>query len=176
MLAQAEPTIQYLTSLGAVRAQCVRVLHLARQNQTLAFQLDETKLDLAIEKILLLMQRDYPKGFQTIPPHARWRHYEMHQTNRLTQLIQQWESDQVNAVEVTRRILDLLLVSVLLDAGAGNQWEFVEPKTQRKYNRSEGLALAALECFQQGLFSSDPTNVLQVDGIPFPSHAFGVQI
>jgi Protein of unknown function (DUF1688) len=64
--------------------------------------------------------------------------------------------------EQTRRLLDLFLVSVLLDAGAGNLWKYTT-KQGRKYGRSEGLAVASLEMFEQGVFSSDQSDPHRVD-------------
>jgi hypothetical protein len=64
--------------------------------------------------------------------------------------------------EQTRRVLDLFLVSVLLDAGAGNTWTY-KAQNGRVYRRSEGLAVASLEMFQAGAFSSNPQNKTQVD-------------
>lgn len=69
----------------------------------------------------------------------------------------------VNAQERTRRLIDLFLVSVLLDAGAGTKWQYKSKESGRYYKRSEGLAVASLEMFKAGLFSSDPNEPCQVD-------------
>jgi hypothetical protein len=45
-------------------------------------------------------------------------------------------------------LIDLFLVSVLLDAGAGMSWSFKSAENGRVYRRSEGLALASLEMFK----------------------------
>lgn len=52
-------------------------------------------------------------------------------------------------------------MSVLLDAGAGSKWQY--NLNGRHYNRSEGLAVASLEMFRRGTFSSDPNQPFQVD-------------
>jgi hypothetical protein len=62
-----------------------------------------------------------------------------------------------------RRLTDLTVVSVLLDAGAGARWAYAEPEGARRLARSEGLAVASLRAFQAGLFSSDPSDPLRVD-------------
>jgi hypothetical protein len=64
--------------------------------------------------------------------------------------------------ERTRRLLDLFLVSVLLDAGAGTLWKFTT-KQGKKYGRSEGLAIASLDMFESGMFSSDKSDPHRVD-------------
>lgn len=87
--------------------------------------------------------------------------------------------DEVENMERCRRVIDLFVVSVLLDAGAGPQWSFKSSENGRIYRRSEGLALASLEMYktvgvqmwlrraltdrEQGLFSSDKHNKFQVD-------------
>jgi hypothetical protein len=45
-------------------------------------------------------------------------------------------------------LIDLFLVSVLLDAGAGTQWSFKSAENGRVYRRSEGIAVASLEMFK----------------------------
>lgn len=65
--------------------------------------------------------------------------------------------------ERTRRLLDLFLVSVLLDAGAGTAWGYKSKENGKIYRRSEGLAVASLEMFKAGMFSSDPAQPFQVD-------------
>lgn len=67
-------------------------------------------------------------------------------------------------MERTRRLIDLFLISVLLDAGAGTAWSYKSKESGRIYRRSEGLAVASLEMFKMGLFSSDPEQPYQVDG------------
>ena len=66
--------------------------------------------------------------------------------------------------ETTRRLIDLFLVSVLLDAGAGNSWAFKEEESGLSFSRSEGLGVASIAMFEQGFFSGDPANPYQVDG------------
>jgi hypothetical protein len=57
-------------------------------------------------------------------------------------------------MELTRRVIDLFFVSVLLDAGAGDHWRYVEPGTEKTYERSEGIAVASLYMFKALDFSS----------------------
>jgi len=69
----------------------------------------------------------------------------------------------VNDQERTRRLIDLFLVSVLLDAGAGQKWVYKSKESGKIYRRSEGLAVASLEMFKAGAFSSNPNEPCQVD-------------
>jgi hypothetical protein len=70
-------------------------------------------------------------------------------------------------LERAATLLDLYLVSVLLDAGAGNVWSYTETEEGKevwKGGRSEGLAVASYQMFIEGVFSSDKGNKLKVDG------------
>lgn len=82
--------------------------------------------------------------------------------DRIGELLGSWPS-QVDPSERCRRILDLFLISVLLDAGAGTSWKYKSVESGRTYRRSEGLAIASLEMFKAGTFSSDPEQPHQVD-------------
>jgi len=52
---------------------------------------------------------------------------------------------------------------VLLDAGAGAGWSYVEPATGKTFTRSEGLGVASFHAFTSGMFSSDKEHPLRVD-------------
>ena len=69
--------------------------------------------------------------------------------------------------EVCKRLLDLFLVSVLLDAGAGKTWQYKEPDTSDSYSRSEGLGVASFHMFCAGFFSGDGNQPYRVDGTRF---------
>jgi len=73
---------------------------------------------------------------------------------RVDDLIDEWKKAGSDDTEVTRRLIDLFFVSVLLDAGAGDHWRFVEPGTKREYERSEGIAVASLYMFTDLAFTS----------------------
>ncbi len=60
-------------------------------------------------------------------------------------------------------MIDLAVVSVLLDAGAGPGWKYTEPATGQVFERSEGLGVASFHAFTAGLFSSDRDRPLQAD-------------
>lgn len=110
-------------------------------------------------------QRDYDAPFTSIPPHGRYQHFCVCGKDRIATLLDSF-GESVDANERCRRLLDLFLVSVLLDAGAGTQWSYRTSAADggRVYRRSEGIAVASLEMFRQGLFSGIPEqNPYQVD-------------
>lgn len=115
------------------------------------------------------VKRDFgPDRFNEIPPHGRWQHFEVGGIPRVSQLIGEWENQNCDKLEITRRLIDLFLVSVLLDAGAGDTWRYVEPTTGGKYERSEGIAVASLYMFKAGAFSEDKEQPECVQGTVNP--------
>lgn len=56
------------------------------------------------------------------------------------------------------------MVSVLLDAGAGDKWKFEEPGSGDVHTRSEGIAVASLCMFTEGAFASAGGEKHIVDG------------
>ena len=111
----------------------------------------------------MVPQRDFAPDYASIPPHGRWQHFNVGGRDRIGSLMGSWPST-VDQSERCRRLLDLFLVSVLLDAGAGTAWSYKSSEGGRSFRRSEGLAIASLEMFTAGAFSSNATQPYQVDG------------
>ncbi|KAK2744802.1 hypothetical protein FQN55_006558 [Onygenales sp. PD_40] len=153
----------YLRSIHAVRQRSRLVLEKARRNQLQHFDVDSSKFRETAQYVVSIIKRDYAPDYHTIPPHGRWQHFDVGGRPRVNQLLQSWPSS-IDTFERTRRLIDLFLVSVLLDAGSGNKWSYKSKESGKIYRRSEGLAVASLEMFKAGLFSSDPTEPCQVDG------------
>jgi len=111
-----------------------------------------------------IMKRDYGHSFSNINPHGRWRHLDAGM-ERVSPMITKWFShpNPPDLKEQARRTIDLFVVSVLLDAGAGNAWKYVESSSGLTFSRSEGLGVASVHMFESGLFSSDPNQPYQVD-------------
>lgn len=101
-----------------------------------------------------------------IKPHGRWRHLDAG-VGRVLPVIAKWHArhDAPDPKEEIRRSIDLFIVSVLLDAGAGSQWVYHEKSSGMKFNRSEGLGVASIHMFEQGFFSSNPDQPYRVDGV-----------
>jgi hypothetical protein len=112
-----------------------------------------------------ILQRDFsPELFSQIPPHGRWQHFDTGSVPRLERLLMEWRSAGIDEIECSRRMIDLFLVSVLLDAGAGDVWRFTEKSTGNVIERSEGLAVASMYAFTDRLFSSDDSRA-EVNGM-----------
>ncbi|OOF94803.1 hypothetical protein ASPCADRAFT_208463 [Aspergillus carbonarius ITEM 5010] len=153
----------YLRSIHAVRERCKLILNQAKRNRLNHFDVDMGKFMATASYIVSIIKRDYAPDYDSIPPHGRWQHFDVGGRPRVNQLLQSWPST-IDAQERTRRLIDLFVVSVLLDAGAGTRWSYRSKESGKIYSRSEGLAVATLEMFKSGLFSSDPTEPCQVDG------------
>jgi hypothetical protein len=108
------------------------------------------------------VQRDFDPDYASIPPHGRWQHFNAGGRDRIAELSSSWPQE-IDPSERCRRLIDLFLVSVLLDAGAGTAWSYKSKQNGRVYKRSEGLAIASLEMFKDGLFSSNKQQRHQVD-------------
>ncbi|KAF2021399.1 DUF1688-domain-containing protein [Aaosphaeria arxii CBS 175.79] len=152
----------YLRSIYAVRERSRLVLEKAKKNQLKHFTVDMSKFQDAAGYVVSIIKRDYAPDYASIPPHGRWQHFEVGGRPRVEQLMQSWPKT-VDNQERTRRLIDLFLVSVLLDAGAGTKWQYRSKESGRFYRRSEGLAVASLEMFKAGAFSSNPNEPCQVD-------------
>jgi hypothetical protein len=131
----------------------------AREGGSAEFVVDDARLDSAAAEVAAVTRARYPS--LEIPFHSRWRHFEAGGVDRRDALDRRL--GDADAAERARAQIDLALVSVLLDAGAGPAWRYLEPGTGLVLTRSEGLGVASFHAFVAGLFSSDPSQPLQVD-------------
>ncbi len=138
-----------------IRSRANIFLERVRSNQSEYFTLEENQLDACALFVAEVTKKRYPS--LNIPFHSRWRHFEAGGFDRRL-----WLNDASNH---STTLIDLVIVSVLLDAGAGAEWSFFEKETNQSFRRSEGLGVASFHAFKSGLFSSDPNNLLQVDAI-----------
>ncbi|KAK0121585.1 hypothetical protein ONS95_009874 [Cadophora gregata] len=153
----------YLRSIGAVRERCSIVLRKAKRNQLNHFDVDMEKFQDTTNFVVSVIKRDFAPDYASIPPHGRWQHFNVGGRDRIAAMLESWGSE-TDPSERCRRLLDLFLVSVLLDAGAGNSWSYKSREDGKTYRRSEGLAIASLEMFKAGKFSSNQSQPHQVDG------------
>ena len=144
---------------AAVRERCVLVHHWVAAGRSQHFALDESRLADAAAYVADVTRAAYPD--LKIPPHSRWRHFTAGGIDRWASIAQKLEGATAN--ERARIAIDLATVSVLLDAGAGDRWRYREQSTGLIFARSEGLAVASLDMFAGGVFSSDPARPLRTD-------------
>lgn len=140
--------IKYLLSAKAVRERTTKLFDLTKEGKT-HFEIHEEKLPEVAEFVLEVIKDNYPT--LEIPFHSRWGHFQVGGVDRNSQLDEKLQS--LDPVERARTKLDLVITSVLLDAGAGATWSFDE--NGKSFNRSEGLGVASWHMFMNGAFSSD---------------------
>jgi hypothetical protein len=152
----------YLLTAVAVRERCGQVFAAAERGETRHFRLVPGRLDDAVERVVAVTRRRYPD--LAVPFHSRWRHFSAGGFDRAPQV-----AADGDIAERTRARLDLAIVSVLLDAGAGRGWQYREAETGLVIGRSEGLAVASLRAMQAGLFSADPRQPWRADAAALAS-------
>ena len=153
-------TPQQLLSGAAVRERCANILSCAVAGESRWFTVATGQLDHAAEQVAAITRRRYPGLI--VPYHSRWRHFEAGGFDRAGSLFAQLSAGG-DAIEEARSRIDLAVVAVLLDAGAGGAWRYTDADSGFVAGRSEGLGIASLRAFQAGLFSSDPKAPLRVD-------------
>ena len=164
-----------LRSAAAVRERCARVHDWVAAGRSRHFTLDDAKLADAAALVADVTRASYPD--LAIPRHSRWRHFRAGGRDRWAAL----RLGYVDAIERARVAIDLAVVSVLLDAGAGAAWCYLDNDTGLTFARSEGLAVASLDLFRAGAFSSDPARPLRADAtaltrLAVPTLAIGMQV
>jgi hypothetical protein len=150
--------VQYLLSTTAIRERCEQLYSLAEQGKLRNFILHEERIDIAAEYVTAVTRERYP-SLKT-PFHSRYRHFEVGGIDRLAALRNQLGADRDRTAAA---LFDLVVVSVLVDAGAGAGWSYVEPDSKQTFRSSEGLAVASYQMFCQGAFSASATDPLRVD-------------
>ena len=155
--------VALLRTTAEVRERARGLLARARAYESRWFRINDGAMDNVAELVAEVTVVRYPN--LEIPYHSRWRHFNAGDIDRAGLLDQRLAG--VSADERARAQIDLALVSVLLDAGAGPDWAYRERDaaqgTEHAFARSEGLAVASFHAFKRGLFSSDPNHKLRVD-------------
>ncbi|MBF2029343.1 MAG: URC4/urg3 family protein [Oscillatoriales cyanobacterium C42_A2020_001] len=158
--ASIQTAIAYLRSPQAIRDRCGQLFELACADRLRYFRVDLSQLETTADYVLQVIRETYPN--LEVPFHSRWRHFEVGKSPRLEQLKTRLAG--LPPRDRAKAKLDLAIISVLLDAGAGSDWNYVEASTGEVFKRSEGLAVASFQMFCDGLFSSSE-QALQVDAI-----------
>lgn len=158
--ADEETAIAYLRSPLAIRARCENILEAALAGTLAHFAVDLDALPKVVDEVVAVTRQRYPT--LEIPVHGRINHFRVGGIDRVARLERRMQS--LSSDERTRAWIDLIVISVLLDAGAGNEWRYKELGSGLVIGRSEGLAIASMQAFEVGLFSADPNQPFRVDG------------
>ncbi len=140
-----------LMSVQAVRSRCADVTRLVYDGKSEYFYIDDHSLEKCANLVADECLDNYPA--LDIPVHSRWRHFQIDGTDLWEHNIQRHQLNSLSATEKAKTAIDLVIVSVLLDAGAGSHWHFSEPATGTDLIRSEGLAAASIKLFFEYLGS-----------------------
>jgi hypothetical protein len=153
--------LAYLRTPRAIRERAAQVLKYVEDGRSAWWSIDANGLEAAVQATLAVTRKRFANP-AAIPFHSRWRHFEAGGHDRWAALAPRLAA--LPKEEVARRRIDLAVVSVLLDAGAGPAWSYREPDTVETYARSEGLGVASFHMFANGAFSRDPKgDPLRVD-------------
>jgi len=147
----------YLRTPEAIRERAGALLARGLDGRLRHFRVDLSRLAAAADLVAAVTRERYPD--LRVPLHSRWRHFAAGGHDRAAEL----DRALAPSDERARSRLDLAVTSVLLDAGAGPAWHYVEAETGEEYSRSEGLAVASFRVFAAGLFSSDPASPWRAD-------------
>ena len=163
--------IAELRSTSTIRLRARALLARARRGESAWFTVNDGAMVTTATLVAGLTRARYPD--LKIPYHSRWRHFEAGGHDRLAMFNQRFDQITPHASPAARARaqIDLALVSVLLDAGAGPGWRYQEagesgksnPRPPQEFSRSEGLGVASFHAFMSGLFSSDAVSPLQAD-------------
>jgi hypothetical protein len=155
---EAERAAKWLLTPVAVSERCNNVYKAGLRDELEHFRVVIDRLPECAKSVVQVIEERFPD--LDIPPHSRWRHFAADGRDLWRELNAALNEPRD---EIARIRFDLAVTSVLLDAGAGPDWRYRHEPTGRTFRRSEGLALASLEAFRSGLFSSDPSRPLMAD-------------
>lgn len=156
-----DKAVAQLRSSATIRDRCHNILQAVEAGRSAHFTLQLQRLEAVARQVEAVTRQHYPD--LNIPYHSRWRHFEAGAVDRKAQLdagIAHLDSDAQ-----ARARIDLTIISVLLDAGAGAQWAYYETDSDQTFVRSEGLGVASFHAFMQGKFSSCSEDPYRVDAI-----------
>jgi hypothetical protein len=158
--AEIDAAVRVLRDPATIRTRCHAIAAAVDAGHSPHFTIDRSQLIGVAHRVATLTRSRFPD--LDIPYHSRWRHFEAGGIERKERLDEMLEGRSVE--EVARSRIELTLISVLLDAGAGPQWRYIEyPMVAQRYARSEGLAVASFRAFTLGRFSSDADDPCRVD-------------
>ncbi len=141
------PAAQWL-SAQAVRRHGREVFDWVEGGRSRHYRLHRERLPDAARYVADVVRERYPD--LVVPFHSRWRHIEAGGIDRWAALAAQ---HALRGDEAVRSMIDLVIPSVLLDAGAGPAWSFRDAASGRTYSRSEGLGVASVALFASGVLS-----------------------
>lgn len=152
--------IQWIMSPQAVREQSKRVFSSMLEGKT-HFEYHPEKWDEVLAHVKNTILKNYPD--LNIPEHGRTVHLKAGGHDR-----PKWILEAVSGLdewEKGKLLFDFNVVSVLLDAGAGDTWTYKEERTGETFSRSEGLGVASVHMLLDGGFSKNQKVEISAEGL-----------
>ncbi|HVV88240.1 MAG TPA: DUF1688 family protein [Kofleriaceae bacterium] len=150
--ADARAAVGYLRTPLAIRVRAANVLEAGLLGELRHFTVARDRIDAVADRVIAVTRAAYPN--LRIPFHGHLAHL------RAAGL-------QPGAVERgdagIDALVDLVVVSAILSAAAGDAWRYRDAVTGQELSRTEGLAVATLRAFEAGLFSADALAPLRAD-------------
>jgi hypothetical protein len=147
-----DPALLALLSAAAVRERAHEMLAVALEGGVDGWAVDLGRLEEAARLTARVTREAYPD--LAIPFHARWRHF-VAGAPRLP---------EPDGAARARAAFDLVILSVLLDAGTGPGWRFADPVSGETFTRSEGLAVASQRLVESGALGTGGEALAALDG------------
>jgi hypothetical protein len=110
---------------ATIRTRCAAVTAAVADGRSGWFTIDRAQLPVVAREVAALTRDRFPD--LKIPYHSRWRHFEAGGADRKGELDALLAGRSV--AEIARARIDLTVISVLLDAGAGSRWRYTETRT-----------------------------------------------
>lgn len=130
--------LRSLLNAAAVRERAHEMLDLALAGRVEGWTVELDRLPATADLVASVTRERFPT--LDIPFHARWRHFVAGPP----------QLPEGDPVERARAAFGLVILSVLLDAGAGPGWRYVDPVSGGTFSRSEGLAVASQRMAEAG--------------------------
>jgi hypothetical protein len=163
MGAEARGPIDWLRSPVAIRQRCGDVLDAGLRGELAHFEVRLDRMPAVVARVARVTRAQYPD--LRVPCHSRWNQFRAGGVDRVAELDARLAP--LPRDEQARVRFELAITSVLLDAGAGARWSYLERGTPgavaQRYDRSEGLAVASYRMFLDGVFSGDRSEPMRAD-------------
>jgi hypothetical protein len=152
--------IELIRSPRTIRERCHGIYAQGLAGKLHHFRVRPEKIEAIANVVIGITKENYPNG--EIPYHSRWSHFQVGGVDRISWLRSHAPVGRQDPLSLARMFYDLVVPSILLDAGAGMTWVYRDVRG-KEYTKSEGLAVASFDMFAQGLFSSDGKCATQSD-------------
>ena len=153
-----------LLSARAVRVRSHAVLDHVAAGRSPHWRWELSRLAATVAAVVETTRASYPD--LRVPVHSRWRHFEAGGADRWVALADAAGlAGAAQRLERARVRIDLVIPSVLLDAGAGAAWRYDDAAHGQRLSRSEGLGVASFDWFARGGWSADAKAPLRTDAV-----------